>query len=201
VKKEKGMPSEKEMSADNLLRQVIVGNKASDEQMLLVLEHWKGILSHRMKEFSSGTLGETACLGNGDGFFHEIYKDDPLVPANFSLDTRGIFGDGNLAHFDRQTSYCRTFGLDTKGNWLSISIKFETLDVDNKGYQKAVVVRVHNVKLVDLIEEYGIHWQSIWFLFKYTVDCWVSDRDRLNKEAIRLGAAMNNENTIVNMIS
>lgn len=190
--------------ASVVLKELLEGKKASREQLMRVLEERRRILVECMKSFSQKTLGQLACLDSGDGFYHELKQDGPLVISadnEFSLDTRGFFAR-NLFAQERHGQRL-AFGIDQE-SWLLLKIEYfneESNRIWPHKHEKAASVQVYRTGLLTILDEIGIEPSHIWMYFKMITEEWVSSRKSLYEQALKVAQGMNEEDSIFRMIS
>lgn len=190
--------------ASSLLKNLLGRKKISTKQLLQVIEHRRDILVMNMKKFSQKTLGQLACLDSGDGFYHELHKDNPQVislDSKFSLDTRGLYAD-NL--FSREKSGQRlAFGIDEE-SWLLVEISYSKRERERTWpheNERATSVEVVRVDLQTILQEMEIDGMLVWNYFKIVTDEWVSNRKTLYDQACRVAEGMEEESTILSIIT
>lgn len=194
----------KSAPASAVLEKLLKGNRLSKEQQLQVLENRRGILVRCMKTFSQKSLGQLACMDSGNGFYHELYKDNPRVVSlgdKFSLDARGFYA-GNL--FSRTKGGQRlAFGIDQE-SWLLVKISYFNKEREREWphkYEEATSVQVVRVDLPVILQEMQIDGELVWDYFKIVTDEWVSHRKALYDQALNVAEGMKEESAILRLVT
>lgn len=187
-----------------VLKELLEGKKLTEEQQIQVLENRREILVRCMKTFSQKTLGQLACLNSGDGFYHELYKDNPRVISlddKFNLDSRGLYA-GNL--FSRQKGGQRlAFGIDQE-SWLLVKISYfkeERNRIWPHENERAASVQIIRTDLRTILKEMEIDVPFVWSYFKIITDEWVSLRKALYERALLVSEGMNQESAVFCLIT
>lgn len=187
-----------------VLKELLEGNKLTEEQQMQVIENRREILVRCMKSFSQKTLGQLACLDSGDGFYHELYKDAPRVISldnKFSLDSRGLYA-GNLFSI-KKGGQRLAFGIDQE-SWLLVTINYSIKERERtwpNENERATSVQVVRTDLRTILKEIEIDVLLVWNYFRIITDEWVSHRKTLYEQALLVSEGMNQESAILNIIT
>lgn len=194
----------KSAPASAVLGKILGGNRLPKEQQLQVLENRREILVRCMKTFSQKSLGQLVCMDSGNGFYHELYKDNPQVVSldeKFSLDTRGLYA-GNS--FSRTKGGQRlAFGIDQE-SWLLVKINYLNKEREREWphkHEKATSVQIARVDLPAILQEMEIDGRLVWDYFKIVTDEWVSHRKTLYDQALNVAEGMKEESAILRLVT
>lgn len=194
----------KSAPASTVFKELLEGKKITEEQQMQVIENRREILVRCMKTFSQKTLGQLACLDSGDGFVHELCKDDPRVVSldnKFSLDSRGFFAGNSFTI--KKGGERLAFGIDEE-SWLLIRISYLKKERDRTWPHENEVARTVQVTRTDLrtiIDEIEVSPRLIWNYFNMITNDWVSHRKSQYDQAYRVAEGMKMEDTIFQLIT
>lgn len=187
--------------ASFVLKELLEGKKITREQQVQVIEYRREILVRCMKTFSQKTLGQLACLNRGDGFVHELCKDNPRVVSldnKFSLDSRGFFAGNSFSI--KKDGMRLAFGVDDE-SWLLIKIVYSNEERDSHRYEMATSVHVARTNLPTILAEMGIDSVLICSYFNLITEEWVSHRKNHYDQALRVAEGMKREDIIFHLIT
>jgi len=196
---------------NEIIKNHLIKTLGADE-MMVILEYQRSIITKRFLQFSLEKLWEIKCLETNDSFRHNILRDRPTVIADsgLSLETEGIFAGKPFANrFDTFTgsleypkvySY-KTFGLNRAGEWLLIEIEFQRINcISNTVYEKACVVRISRSNLQTILGETQIKLSLIFSYFQMEINHWVNLHKRLYEEALKISNEVKDTNILLSLL-
>lgn len=145
------------MHVPELLKPLLRQGKLTDAEWVPMLEHFRATVNPYLDKITLPKFGALACIDNRDGFYREIYKDNPKQNKGYSLEDHGFtyFSDDGVRLAERgQCRHIDAFGLAKDGKWVLVKVEVEYLppEADRPGGEKAREVTIWPAQLDYLLK-------------------------------------------------